>query len=145
MATSVPPESKDALALTSAVQELVLIIFIHGFKGTDSTFGEFPNRLENVLGGTVPGLKAECIVFPAYEVSGEPSTMQSARRPELHLNRPRANWSVCISRIENVLSTSMQDKAVIKFADWLTTTTVEREVATGLGSGSAKIVLCGHR
>jgi hypothetical protein len=84
MATSVPPESKDALALTSAVQELVLIIFIHGFKGTDSTFGEFPNRLENVLGGTVPGLKAECIVFP-----------------ELHLNRPRANWSVCISRIEN--------------------------------------------
>jgi len=85
-----------------------LIIFIHGFKGTNSTFREFPSRLENLLTEAVPGLKVECIVFPAYETKGE------------------------------------LDKAVVNFADWVTTTTVEREVATGLGSGSAKIVLCGH-
>lgn len=36
-------------------------------------------------------------------------------------------------------------KAVVRFADWLTTLTVEREVASGLGAGKAKIVLCGHR
>ena len=35
----------------------------------------------------------------------------------------------------------------MRFADWLTTQTVEREVAngTGGGAGKAKIVLCGHR
>jgi len=33
---------------------------------------------------------------------------------------------------------------VVQFADWLTTLTVEREVASGLGAGKAKIVLCGH-
>ena len=40
-----------------------------------------------------------------------------------------------------------QDKAVERFADWLTTLTVEREVAHGAGGGAgkAKLVLCGHR
>lgn len=40
---------------------------------------------------------------------------------------------------------AQKDKAVVRFADWLTTLTVEREVETGLGAGKAKIVLCGHR
>ena len=41
----------------------------------------------------------------------------------------------------------VQSAAVERFADWLTTLTVEREVAsgTGGGAGKAKIVLCGHR
>ena len=40
-----------------------------------------------------------------------------------------------------------QDKAVERFADWLTTLTVEREVAHGAGGGAgkAKLILCGHR
>lgn len=40
-----------------------------------------------------------------------------------------------------------QNQAVERFADWLTTLTVEREVAKGAGGGAgkAKIVLCGHR
>lgn len=42
-------------------------------------------------------------------------------------------------------STLPKDKAVVQFADWLTTTTVEREVSAGLGAGKAKIILCGHR
>ena len=73
--------------------ELVLCVFIHGFKGTDSTFGAFPARIGHLveqvlkvgrghadnldddeegkpeperLGGKVT---VECLVFPAYEVS----------------------------------------------------------------------------
>jgi hypothetical protein len=38
-----------------------------------------------------------------------------------------------------------QNEAVVRFADWLTTLTIEREVASGGGAGKAKIVLCGHR
>jgi len=36
--------------------------------------------------------------------------------------------------------------AVVRFADWLTNLTVQREVANGLGGGAgkAKVVLCGH-
>lgn len=37
--------------------------------------------------------------------------------------------------------------AVERFADWLTTLTVNKEVANGSGGGAgkARIVLCGHR
>ena len=69
MTTPVPThDSQDALAVTKAIQELVLIIFVHGFKGTNSTFDEFPSRLEHILTESVPGIKVECIIFPAYEV-----------------------------------------------------------------------------
>ncbi|KAJ3509253.1 hypothetical protein NLJ89_g5321 [Agrocybe chaxingu] len=95
-------------ASIKAETELLLIIFIHGFKGTDETFGEFPKRLEHIISETVSNITVECLVFPAYETKGD------------------------------------LDKAVVRFADWLTTLTVEREVASGLGAGKAKIVLCGH-
>ncbi|EKM59798.1 uncharacterized protein PHACADRAFT_206021 [Phanerochaete carnosa HHB-10118-sp] len=99
----------DELA-TDAPQELLLVIFIHGFKGTDSTFAQFPERLQHVLSETIQNAHVESVVFPAYETKGE-------------LNA-----------------------AVIRFSDWLTNLTVEREVANGLGGGAgkAKIVLCGH-
>ncbi|KAG8691165.1 hypothetical protein FRC08_010251 [Ceratobasidium sp. 394] len=74
--------------------ELVLCIFIHGFKGTDSTFGAFPHRVghlvEQVLKvgrgyadnldldlegpepeGPTNKATVECLVFPAYETRGE--------------------------------------------------------------------------
>lgn len=51
--------------------DLVLLIFIHGFKGTDSTFGEFPQRLEHILTETLADTKVESIIFPAYETKGE--------------------------------------------------------------------------
>lgn len=38
------------------------------FKGTDSTFGGFPERLQHILSETIEHSKVECIVFPAYEV-----------------------------------------------------------------------------
>ncbi|KAF8524581.1 hypothetical protein BU17DRAFT_84618 [Hysterangium stoloniferum] len=97
-------------ALIPLPQELLLCIFIHGFKGTDETFGGFPQRLQHILTETITGVAVECIVFPSYETKGE------------------------------------LDAAVERFADWLTTLTVEKEVAhgTGGGAGKAKIVLCGH-
>lgn len=92
-------------------KDLLLVVFIHGFKGTDTTFVDFPARLQHVLNETIENVVSECIVFPAYETKGE------------------------------------LDAAVERFADWLTTLTVEREVANGEGGGAgkAKIVLCGHR
>lgn len=58
--------SHDSAATTP---DLLLVIFIHGFKGTDETFGEFPKRLQHVLSETVDNVHVESILFPAYEVS----------------------------------------------------------------------------
>jgi len=94
----------------SLPQDLLLVVFIHGFKGTDTTFAKFPERLRHILSETIPNVVVESIVFPAYETKGD-------------LNA-----------------------AVVRFADWLTNLTVQREVANGVGGGAgkAKIILCGH-
>jgi len=62
------PTPNDSLTLTKIERELLLLVFIHGFKGTDETFGDFPKRMEHLLSETIPEVKAESIVFPAYEV-----------------------------------------------------------------------------
>jgi hypothetical protein len=146
--------------------DVLLIIFIHGygvryihppkklltamthspssFKGDDATFRDFPQRLQHILSETVQGTVIEPIVFPAYEV----------RLPtlfRLHLtqrcSRPRAISYVSATLLRRVITAPAQNKAVERFADWLTTLTVQKEVAhgTGGGAGRAKIVLCGHR
>ncbi|RDB22545.1 hypothetical protein Hypma_010018 [Hypsizygus marmoreus] len=100
------PDTSKTVAIH--VPDLLLVVFVHGFKGTDESFGEFPQRLQHILAESITDVSVECIVFPAYETKGD-------------LN-----------------------EAVVRFADWLTTLTVEREVASGGGAGKAKIVLCGH-
>ncbi|KAI9069227.1 hypothetical protein FKP32DRAFT_1617478 [Trametes sanguinea] len=54
----------------AAPTDLVLIVFIHGFKGTDSTFGEFPQRLQHIVSESLGNATVESIVFPAYETKG---------------------------------------------------------------------------
>ncbi|TFK22337.1 hypothetical protein FA15DRAFT_671630 [Coprinopsis marcescibilis] len=103
-----PPQPTNALVKAPSPTDFLLIIFIHGFKGTDETFNQFPDRLQHLLTQSLPSVKVECAIFPAYETKGE------------------------------------LDKAIIRFADWLTTMVVEKEVACGGGSGKAKVVLCGH-
>ncbi|KAG2013289.1 hypothetical protein CC2G_010218 [Coprinopsis cinerea AmutBmut pab1-1] len=103
-----PAPLESSQALVHSPNDFLLVIFIHGFKGSDETFDHFPQRLHHLLTHSLPNTKVECIVFPAYETKGE------------------------------------LDKAIVRFADWLTSLVVEREVASGGGAGSAKIVLCGH-
>ncbi|KAI6163078.1 hypothetical protein EDD17DRAFT_1776250 [Pisolithus thermaeus] len=93
----------DEPAVSRVLKDLLLVVFIHGFKGTDSTFASFPSRVEHILTETMDNAAVECTVFPAYE-----------------------------------------NAAVERFADWLTTLTVQKEVAHGGGAGVVKIVLCGH-
>ncbi|OCH92192.1 hypothetical protein OBBRIDRAFT_791568 [Obba rivulosa] len=104
------PQATESVSSQSPPNDLLLVVFIHGFKGTDETFAQFPGRLQHVLSETVSSVVVESTVFPQYETKGELTA------------------------------------AVIRFADWLTNLTVEREVQHGVGGGAgkAKIVLCGH-
>ncbi|RHZ78203.1 hypothetical protein Glove_166g293 [Diversispora epigaea] len=47
----------------------LLLIFIHGFKGNDKTFEDFPNRLRDVI-KTTKNIDTESIVYPKYETRG---------------------------------------------------------------------------
>ncbi|EIW61435.1 uncharacterized protein TRAVEDRAFT_27033 [Trametes versicolor FP-101664 SS1] len=58
-------------AVAPTPTDLVLIVFIHGFKGTDTTFGQFPERLQHILAESLDNTTVESIVFPAYETKGD--------------------------------------------------------------------------
>lgn len=64
-----PSMNNENSLAKKTTSDLLLVIFIHGFKGTDNTFKGFPQRLQHVLSETVDNVTIESIVFPAYEVS----------------------------------------------------------------------------
>ncbi|KAI8208467.1 hypothetical protein K4K52_001300, partial [Colletotrichum sp. SAR 10_76] len=49
----------------------LLLCFIHGFKGNDDTFREFPDDLKRVVTKQLPDYRVESIVYPKYETKGE--------------------------------------------------------------------------
>lgn len=51
--------------------QLLLLVFIHGFKGSsDTTFEDFPSRLTYNLQETYPGLHVKSLVYPTYDTRG---------------------------------------------------------------------------
>ncbi|KAK8001189.1 hypothetical protein PG991_013411, partial [Apiospora marii] len=49
----------------------LLLCFIHGFKGDDDTFQNFPLDLKKEVSNKLPDHNVESVVFPKYETRGE--------------------------------------------------------------------------
>ena len=116
------------------------------FKGTDSTFEGFPERLRHIVSETISNVVVESIVFPAYEVfillcSFITVVSYSTCFPD------QRGTGVYYGIVYFAFIKVLQDAAVESFGDWLTTLVVERENANGVGGGAgkAKVVLIGHR
>jgi hypothetical protein len=56
------------MPMPTMVPDLVLVIYLHGFKGDESTFLKFPERMNHIVAETLPDCVVESVVFPAYEV-----------------------------------------------------------------------------
>lgn len=56
----------------------LLLCFIHGFKGTDNTFQDFPSDLRKAVAQHLPSDRVESIVYPKYETKGELSEASEA-------------------------------------------------------------------
>ncbi len=138
------PAFSNEKAVTQPASDLLLLVFIHGFKGDDETFLQFPQRMKHVLSDTIPDCAVESIVFPVYEVRSPDSACSLITSPELFPDERGSSkhvFTIHGKRKANIII----ERSRRTFADWLTTLTVEREVASGGGAGKAKIVLCGHR
>lgn len=53
------------------MSRVLLLCFIHGFKGTDNTFHEFPDDLERLVSKQLPDHRVQSVVYPKYETKGE--------------------------------------------------------------------------
>ncbi|KAI8883548.1 hypothetical protein K501DRAFT_184154 [Backusella circina FSU 941] len=58
------------MSLVTTNTDRLLLLFVHGFRGSSTSFKDFPNRLQTILSSS---LKAEVtsIVFPSYKTAGE--------------------------------------------------------------------------
>ncbi|WOO85647.1 uncharacterized protein LOC62_07G009144 [Vanrija pseudolonga] len=63
---------------SAPIKDVILLVWVHGFKGTDVTFEAFPERVKHVLEQTHPGLAVHSEVFPVYETRGELSAATEA-------------------------------------------------------------------
>ncbi|KIH92597.1 hypothetical protein SPBR_02413 [Sporothrix brasiliensis 5110] len=51
---------------------ILLLCFVHGFKGGDNTFRSFPDDLKSTVAGILPDHdRVETVVYPRYETKGE--------------------------------------------------------------------------
>ncbi|KAK3374707.1 hypothetical protein B0H63DRAFT_480774 [Podospora didyma] len=50
---------------------ILLLCFLHGFKGNDDTFGNFPKHLQDTVTNNLPDHKVTSVVYPKYETRGE--------------------------------------------------------------------------
>ncbi|KAI2897093.1 hypothetical protein CBS63078_3643 [Aspergillus niger] len=53
------------------MKKTLLLVFIHGFKGDDDTFGEFPGRFCALISRALPAVQVVATVYPKYETRGE--------------------------------------------------------------------------
>lgn len=53
------------------MRKTLLLVFIHGFKGGDDTFGTFPEHLRALLSHALPQINVVAITYPKYETRGD--------------------------------------------------------------------------
>ncbi|KAF9630485.1 putative pgap1-like protein [Lasiodiplodia theobromae] len=53
------------------MKKTLLLCFIHGFKGDDNTFFNFPRHLRAVVDNALPKLNVVSITYPQYETRGD--------------------------------------------------------------------------
>lgn len=105
---------------------LLLLVFIHGFKGSaETTFEDFPNRLAHVLSETHPGLRVKPIIYPTYDTRGSLATAVT-------------NFIEWLT----VETLSLESKPLIDHETGRDVPFVDS--GQGGGRGSVRTVLCGH-
>lgn len=53
------------------MRKTLLLVFIHGFKGSDNTFDNFPKDLRALVSTALPNLQVLSVQYPRYETRGD--------------------------------------------------------------------------
>ncbi|CAF9904520.1 MAG: hypothetical protein ALECFALPRED_008593 [Alectoria fallacina] len=53
------------------MHKTLLLCFIHGFKGGDDTFGEFPEHLRALISHALPSISVKAVTYPKFDTRGD--------------------------------------------------------------------------
>lgn len=59
------------LRYSVGMRNTLLLVFVHGFKGTDDTFGTFPEHVRALASHALPRINVLAAVYPQYETRGQ--------------------------------------------------------------------------
>ncbi|CCU81742.1 hypothetical protein BGHDH14_bghG005404000002001 [Blumeria hordei DH14] len=113
------------------MNRILLLCFIHGFKGGSDTFGAFPEHLRALVNHGIPHVDVRVIIYPKYETRGQ------------------LDECVCFSILGNNLSLAYSGKISIVLT-WrrLRQKVIDIDVEIRLRSASTEpsiqVVLVGH-
>lgn len=51
--------------------KILVLCFVHGFKGGNDTFGAFPEHLKSLVKHGLPHVDVRIIIYPKYETRGQ--------------------------------------------------------------------------
>ena len=71
MSDSTPTTDAPASGSSTNTKRVLLLCFIHGFKGNDDTFQHFPEDLKRTIASNLDDNHIESVVYPKYETKGE--------------------------------------------------------------------------
>jgi hypothetical protein len=77
-------------------------VYLYRFKGTDTTFAKFPERLRHIVAETIPNVVVESIVFPAYEVRLSAASPFSSLCILTESDRQKESWYVPLPKVSHI-------------------------------------------
>jgi len=63
--------SPNSHTIANKMRKTLLLVFIHGFKGSDNTFNDFPKDLRALLSTALPQIDVLSVQYPRYETRGD--------------------------------------------------------------------------
>ncbi|KAL3250306.1 hypothetical protein ABHI18_011287 [Aspergillus niger] len=93
------------------MKKTLLLVFIHGFKGDDDTFGEFPGRFCALISRALPAVQVVATVYPKYETRGELKGC-SSQEMERVIDRHRLQNKVIDLEVSNRTASPTVDPSV---------------------------------
>ncbi|KAK3680234.1 hypothetical protein LTR78_000612 [Recurvomyces mirabilis] len=137
----------------------LLLVFIHGFKGSANTFGRFPEDLANLLSHSLPKIAVKAVQYPPYDTRGDLALCVAKFREWLQnlvielevengtrnpMHEPGVRVVLCghsmggIVAVEAVLSILEKDKDVVQegYANDTTNSSATGEDAKAMEGGS---------
>ncbi|SAL96058.1 hypothetical protein [Absidia glauca] len=93
----------------------LLLVFIHGFRGSDTSFKDFPDWLESSLGQTLPGTEVETIIYPRYNTAGELSVAVQNFSSWLLAQKSRHNEDVDVVLLGHSMGGIVGAETILQF------------------------------
>ncbi|KAI7900777.1 uncharacterized protein BX663DRAFT_532179 [Cokeromyces recurvatus] len=103
----------------------LLLVFVHGFRGTDTSFKDFPNRLQTLLTNTIKA-NVNALIYPSYKTAGDLRIAvenfsswlcDQVSKIQLELNQLQSTGKIMIVLLGHSMGGIVSAETILRFQD----------------------------